>query len=79
MGLHPARTVPTSRPCLSCYPAKYPLLDDVSRKARTATNVLTRDEARRIAVNIAKLSGVLDALLTNVVALTERAPFHFRF
>jgi hypothetical protein len=51
----------------------------VSRKARTATNVLTRDEARRIAVNIAKLSGVLDALLTNVVALTERAPFHFRF
>ena len=78
MGLHPARTVPTSRPCLSCYPAKS-LLDDVSRKARTATNVLTRDEARRIAVNIAKLSGVLDALLTNVVALTERAPFHFRF
>jgi len=35
-------------------------------------------EARRIAINIAKMPAVLDSLLTNVVALTERAPFHFR-
>ena len=51
--------VPTSRPYLSCDPANYPLLDDVSRKARTTTNVLTRDEARRIAINIAKLPELL--------------------